>query len=216
MEYSGRTRKEEYAMAEKEKRRVPDGGGSERLDRENRGDQSELRLAARGVLANSPWKIFVSFKTVIAAAFATGAYALTFPTIWQLADTFGLPRLIGLMVAAMFALVFWMIIGHSLWERSADEADIDERVSASMQNIVTLLTLSVAVVISYAVLFSLLFTAAYIFISNGIFESNLGHPVGVADYAILAWVATSVSTITGALGSGLEDDARMREAVNYR
>lgn len=187
-----------------------------RLGREDRSEQNELRLITRGVLANSPWRIFVSFKTVIAAAFATGAYALTFPTIWQLADTFGLPRLIGLMFAAMFALIFWMVIGHSLWERSADEADMDERVSASMQNAVTLLTLTVAVLISYAVLFSLLFASAWIFVSNGIFESNLGHSVGLADYATLAWVATSISTITGALGSGLEDDAAMRQAVNYR
>lgn len=199
-----------------EKERVSEGGNSARLGREDRSEQSEFHLVTRGVLANSPWKIFVSFKTVIAAAFATGAYALTFPTIWQLADSFDLPRLIGLMAAAMFALVFWMIIGHSLWERSTDEADMDERVTASMQNAVTLVTLTVAVVISYAVLFALLFVAAWVFVTNGIFESNLGHPVGLADYAILAWVATSISTITGALGSGLEDDARMREAVNYR
>lgn len=36
------------------------------------------------------------------------------------------------------------------------------------------------------------------------------------DYATLAWVATSISRITGALGLGLEEDEEVREAVNYR
>jgi len=184
--------------------------------RSDQSERSELRLVTRGVLANSPWRIFVSFKTVIAASFATGAYALIFPTIWQLGDTFGWPRLVGLMVAAIVALIFWMIVGHSLWERSTDEAERDPRITPAMQNAVTLLTLTVAVLISYAVLFLLILSAAWIFISDSIIQSSLGHPVDFGDYVTLAWVATSISTITGALGSGLEDDAEVREAVNYR
>lgn len=182
-------------------------------------DQSEgdeLRLVTRGVLANSPWRLFLSLRTVIAASFATGAYALIFPTIWQLGDTFGLPRLVGLMVASIVALIFWMIVGHDLWERSTDEAELDPRVTPAMQNAVTLLTLTVAVLISYAVLFGFILLAALVFVSDSVIRSSLGHPVNFYDYLTLAWVATSISTITGALGSGLEDDEEVREAVNYR
>jgi uncharacterized membrane protein YbhN (UPF0104 family) len=53
-------------------------------------------------------------------------------------------------------------------------------------------------------------------ISDSIIQSSLGHPVDFGDYAALAWVATSISTIIGALGSGLDEDEEVREAVNYR
>lgn len=78
------------------------------------------------------------------------------------------------------------------------------------------MTLTMAVLISYAVLFLLILSAAWIFVSDSIIQSALGHPVDFGDYVTLAWVAASISTITGALGSGLEDDREVREAVNYR
>lgn len=191
----------------------PVGSDGARSD-EPEGDS--FRLLTRGVLANSPWKLFLGFRTVIAAAFGTGAYALIFPTIWLLADSLGWPRLAGLMAVAICALIFWMIVGHGLWETSTDEAELDPRVTPAMQNAVTVLTLTVAVLVSYAVLFGFIFSAALIFVSEGIIRSSLGHPVGLGDYMTICWAATSLSTITGALGSGLEDDEEIRDAVNYR
>jgi uncharacterized membrane protein YbhN (UPF0104 family) len=41
-------------------------------------------------------------------------------------------------------------------------------------------------------------------ISDSIIQSSLGHPVDFGDYAALAWVATSISTIIGALGGDLD------------
>ncbi|CAN5664329.1 MAG: hypothetical protein M3494_18120 [Actinomycetota bacterium] len=78
--------------------------------------RSHLRLLAGMVLANRPWKIFPSFKGVLAAAFATGAYVLVTPTIWQFGDTFGWPRLSALMVISIAAMVVWLIVSHGLWE----------------------------------------------------------------------------------------------------
>jgi hypothetical protein len=68
------------------------------------------RLWAGMVLANRPWKLFPSFKGAIAAAFATGAYALVTPTIWILGDASGWARLLAFMVAAIVAMVAWVIV----------------------------------------------------------------------------------------------------------
>jgi hypothetical protein len=68
------------------------------------------------VLANRPWKMLPAFKGAIAAAFATGAYALVIPSIWLLADAVGWARPVLWMVA-LVAMVAWIIVAHHLWER---------------------------------------------------------------------------------------------------
>jgi hypothetical protein len=86
-----------------------------------------------------------------------------------------------------------------------------------LYNASTALTLGVAVLFSYAVLFVLVLLAAGFFLESGFLQSNLGHPVGVSDYVRLAWMATSLATVAGALGSGLEDEETVREATyGYR
>lgn len=179
-------------------------------------DESNVQLLSRMVVSNGPWRFFLNFKGIIATAFATGAYALIFPTVWQLGDAIAWPRLTALMLISITVMVFWMIVAHSLWERSSDTPELNERVTPAMQNAVTLITLILAVLIAYAVLFGLIFGAAFFFVPNGLLQSTLGHSVSPADYAVLAWVATSISTITGSLGGGLEDSDEMREAVNVR
>ncbi len=79
-----------------------------------------LRLWAGMVLANRPWKLFPSFKGALAVAFATAAYALVLPTIWALADAVGWVRLLALMVAAIVAMVVWVVVAHELWERPGE------------------------------------------------------------------------------------------------
>ena len=173
-----------------------------------------LRLWAGMVLANRPWKLFPSFKGVIAAAFATAAYALVLPTIWALADAVGWARLLALMVAAILAMVVWVIVAHELWERPGDR---EAPHWAALYNGVTVLTIAVAVLFAYAVLFILVLLTAGVFVPGDYFQSTLRHPVGPGNYLILAWLATSLATVAGALGAGLEHEDTVREATyGYR
>jgi len=166
------------------------------------------------VLANRPWKMLPAFKGAIAAAFATGAYALVIPSIWLLADAVGWARLVLLMVAAIVAMVAWIIVAHHLWERPDDP---EQQKWAALYNGVTVLTVGAAVLCAYAILFALIFLAAWVFVPGGYFQSTLKHPAGFGEYLTLAWLGTSLATVAGALGASLEDEEAVREAsYGYR
>jgi hypothetical protein len=178
------------------------------------GARGRLGLLAGMVLANRPWKMLPAFKGAIAAAFATGAYALVITTLWLLADSVGWARLLLLMVTAIVAMVAWIIVAHHLWERPEDP---DQQKWAALYNGVTVLTVSMAVLIAYAILFALIFLAAWVFVPGGYFQTILKHPVGFGEYLTLSWLAASLATVAGALGASLEDEETVREAsYGYR
>jgi hypothetical protein len=178
------------------------------------GARGRLGLWSGMVLANRPWRMLPAFKGAIAAAFATGAYALIIPSIWLLADAVGWARLLLLMGVAIVAMVAWIIVAHHLWERPDDP---DQRGWAALYNGVTVLTLSTAVLAAYAILFVLIFLAAWVFVPGGYFQTTLKHPAGFGEYLTLAWLGTSLATVAGALGASLEDEETVREAsYGYR
>jgi hypothetical protein len=178
------------------------------------GARGQLRLWSGMVLANRPWKIVPSFKGALAGAFATGAYALVIPTIWMLADAVGSARLLLLMVAAITAMVVWIIVAHHLWERPNDQ---EARYWTTLYNGVTVLTRTSAVLLAYTVLFMLILLAASVFVPGAYFQSTLKHPVGPGAYLTLAWLGTSLATVAGAIGSSLEHEDKVREiAYGYR
>jgi len=178
------------------------------------GALGHLRLWSGMVLANRPWKMLPAFKGAIAAAFATGAYVLAISSMWLLADAVGFWRLLLLMVTAIVAMVVWIIVAHHLWERPSDP---QQRKWTSLYNGVSVLTITAAVLLAYAILFALLFIAAWVFVPGGYFQSTLKHPVGVGEYLTLSWLGTSLATVAGALGASLEDEERVREAsYGYR
>jgi hypothetical protein len=178
------------------------------------GPLGHIGLWSGMVLANRPWRMLPAFKGAIAAAFATGAYVLAISSMWLLADAVGFWRLLLLMVTAIVAMVVWIIIAHHLWERPEDR---ERREWASLYNGVTVLSVSSAVLLAYAILFLLLFVAAWIFVPGGYFQSTLKHPVGFGEYLTLSWLGASLATVAGALGASLEDEERVRAAsYGYR
>ena len=178
------------------------------------GALGHLRLWSGMVLANRPWKMLPAFKGAIAAAFATGAYVLVITTLWLLADAVGFWRLLALMIVAIVAMVAWIIVAHHLWERPEDP---HQRSWAPLYNGVSVLTVGSAVLLAYAILFALIFVAAWVFVPGGYFQSILKHPVGLGEYLTLAWLGTSLATVAGALGASLEDEERVHAAsYGYR
>lgn len=174
------------------------------------------RLLAGMLRANRPWRLVFGLRSAMAAAIATGAFALVTNTIWQLADLLGAPRLTLLMALSVSSMVFWIITQHDLWESPRRDGAL-ERYKASLYNTSTVWSLMIGVVISYVLLFVAVLLAAAFTIDDSLLAQTLQHPVTFWDFMEVAWMTTSAALIGGALGSGFESkDDILRAAYGQR
>jgi hypothetical protein len=67
--------------------------------------------------------------------------------------------------------------------------------------------------VSHVVLFVGTVLAAALLIDTSVLEQTLQRPVDVTDYLTLAWIISSLATVGGAIGSGLEDEDTVRAAA---
>lgn len=172
------------------------------------------KLLGGMVRANRPWTILPAFRRIVAVAFATGAYGLIFPTLWKLSAAYELYRFVALMIAAIVAMIVWLILDHGLWE--PQHYTHNARLTR-FYNLTTVMTLLAGVACYYVILFALFLVAVVLFVPASLLESTVGQSVGWLAFPALAWLATSVATVAGALGSSLESDETIRSATyGYR
>ncbi|MET0419946.1 MAG: FtsX-like permease family protein, partial [Actinoplanes sp.] len=70
-----------------------------------------------------------------------------------------------------------------------------------------------ATTLSYLVLFVGTVLAAALLIDTSLLEQTLQRPVHPTDYLTLGWIISSMATVGGAIGSGLEDEETVRAAA---
>jgi hypothetical protein len=169
-----------------------------------------VRLLTGMVRANRPGRALLGLSKLLVGAFGTAAFALTTSTIWQMGDALGGLRLTVIMLLGLSALVAWLNVAHDLWEKPDRETSAE---LARMFNLGTILTLILATALSYLVLLAGTALAAALLIDTSVLEQNLQRPVDVTDYLTLAWIISSLATVGGAIGSGLEDEETVRAAA---
>lgn len=169
-----------------------------------------VRLLTGMVRANRPGRALVGLSKLLVGAFGTAAFALATSTIWQMGDTLGWLRLTVLMLLGLTALVAWLIVAHDLWEKPGGDTPVE---LARMFNLGTVLTLVLATSASYLVLFVGTVLAAALLIDTSVLQQTLQRPVAFTDYLTLAWIISSLATVGGAIGSGLEDEETVRAAA---
>jgi hypothetical protein len=175
--------------------------------------RGNLRLLAGMVRTNRPWRLIARLSRALAAALAAVAFALVTGDVWRISDRAGWASLLVLAVGALAGTTVWLIAAHGLWERSSG----DDREQVVLFNAATTLTVAVGVASLYAAVFVLTFTGAWVMIDAGLLSQALGHHARVWDYAGVAWLASSLATVGGALGSAVESDVAVREAAyGYR
>ncbi len=173
-----------------------------------------LRLLAGMVAANRPWRLAARLSRALVAAIAAGVFALVTPDIWQLADAFGWVRMTVVAVGSVVGTCATLIIGAGLWERAAERR---VRKQVALFNLATAATVAIGVLTLYVALFLLSLGGSLLLAVPDVFAAGLGHQPGWADYLELAWLTSSLATVGGALGAGLEDDDAVREAAyTYR
>jgi hypothetical protein len=179
----------------------------ELLPASSRGAPTMPRVGAL-LRATRPWTLAVRLTRALAAALAAIVFALVNGEVWRLSDALGWPRLAGLTVASGAVTAIALIAGHDLWERHR---------SAGAFNRVTVLTVAIGVLSLQAALFISALAAAALLVHADVLAHGLRHPAELGDYLALAWLASSIAMIGGALGVALEsDDAVRHAAYRYR
>ncbi|GAB3329551.1 hypothetical protein RMN56_29715 [Micromonospora halotolerans] len=169
-----------------------------------------VRLLTGMVRANRPGRALLGLSKLLVGAFGTAAFALTTDTIWQMGDALGGLRLSVIMLLGLTALVAWLIVAHDLWEKPGRETPAE---LARLFNLGTILTLTLATAVSYLVLFAGTVLVAALLIDTSVLEQTLQRPVDFTDYLTLAWIISSLATVGGAIGSGLENEETVRAAA---
>jgi hypothetical protein len=172
-----------------------------------------LRLLLGMLRTNRPWRLAIRLSRALVAALAAGIVALVTSDIWRLADALGTVRLALVMLVSVAAVVLTIVIGAGLWERAPRQPAAREQVI--LFNVVTVATVLLGVLALYVALLVLTLLGALLLVPSGLLAVAVGHPVGITDQLELAWLASSVATVGGALGAGLETDEAVREAA-YR
>ncbi|MCP9489535.1 MAG: hypothetical protein MSC31_06620 [Solirubrobacteraceae bacterium MAG38_C4-C5] len=170
-------------------------------------------LGVRGVprkVRDTSARLVEGLSRALAAAGAAVVFALVTPDLWSLADSLGWGRLTGLSIASVVGVCATLIVAHGLWER-ARAGRVREQIV--LFNMVTLVTVLIGVLALHAALFFLTAAGAAVLLTPGVLEEALGHAVGPLDYAQLSWLIASLATVGGALGAGIEQTDRVREAA---
>jgi hypothetical protein len=171
---------------------------------------ASLRLLVGLVLANRPWRLLPGLKGAMGAALATSAYVLINSGVWQFADQVSPLKLTLIMVFAIAGMVVWLIVNHGLWELPGEQRS---RRTLRLFNASTVVKLSIGLACAYALLWLVNALAEAFLIDQGFLEMTLKHPVGFVDYLAIAWFATSVAFLAGAIGSGFQDEESVRNAA---
>ena len=161
-------------------------------------------------MANEPWRFAARLSRALVAALAAVAFALVTTDLWRLADRLGAIRLTALTLLSILACAATLVLVHGLWERSPRP---ETRVQVALFNLATVATVVIGITTLYLALLALTLAAALLLVPAGVLADAVGHPVGPPDFLELSWLISSLATVGGGLGGGLEADATVREAT---
>jgi hypothetical protein len=171
-----------------------------------------LWMLAGMVRVNRPWRLVLGLRSALAAAVATAAFGLVSSPVWQVSAAMSTLRLWISTVVSLVTIICWLIMNHQLWQHSRS-ADPVVRRQIRLYNAATVLTLAIGVLVSYLVLFVGNLLTGWFVVVPDVLSETIRHPVGFLDYLRLAWLVSSLATIGGALGSGLESSDTVRSAT---
>lgn len=164
---------------------------------------NDVRLPAGMVRNNQPGSLLPALSSTAAAGVGTGAFGIFYATIWMMADSLPPARLALISVAVITALTLWLVFYNGLW---TTDRGIGGWGSPWLDNVATIITVGMSVALMYVLLYLALFVAALTIITPDYLTEQLEHPVTILDYLRLSWLAASLGTMGGAIGSNFDSD----------
>ncbi|GAA3694824.1 hypothetical protein [Gordonia hankookensis] len=162
---------------------------------------SRTRMVAGMVRGNRPWRLIPTLTGLMAAAAATASFGVFYSSIWAMANALSPWRLAGLSVLSVVVMTVWLIANNRLWERGGSLPSARAR----LYNAATATTVLLNAAVLYVGLFVATACAALAVIDSGFLAQELGRPsASYRDYGYLAWLATSMGTVAGAVGSSAD------------
>jgi hypothetical protein len=186
----------------------PEGDGS--LMFTARVISGNVRLLIGMIRANQPWRLAIGLSRALTAALAAGVFALVTPDIWRLSDALGWIRLSVLAAGSVGAIAVALIAGAGLWEHASHPVG---RKQVTLFNAATTATVVLGVLFLYAALLLLALLTSPVLVPAQLLQNGIGHAARVGDYLKLVWLTSSLATLGGALGAGLESDEVVRAAA---
>jgi hypothetical protein len=170
------------------------------------------RLLVGMVLANRPWLLVPGLKSALVAALTTGAIATINSTVWLLAGSLSMWRLVVATIASLTLIVGWLVVDGELWDRPDDDSTA-ARQRSRLYNTSTVLTLTAGALICYLALYLVNLAWAVFVLDPSVMGGYLQVSMTYRDLFLLAWFVASAATVGGALGSGFESDEAIRAAA---
>ncbi|MYR04916.1 hypothetical protein GTV32_00560 [Gordonia sp. SID5947] len=162
---------------------------------------SRTRMVAGMVRGNRPWRLIPTLTGLMAAAAATASFGVFYSSIWAMANALSPWRLAGLSVLSMVVMTVWLITNNRLWERRGALP----QARARLYNAATATTVLLNAAVLYAGLFAATLCTSLAVIESGFLAQQLGvSSASFLNYVYLAWLATSMGTVAGAVGSSAD------------
>lgn len=171
-----------------------------------RGPLSQLRMLTGMVRGNQPFRLPGAMSGFITAGAATGAFGIFYSSIWSLADALHPLRLLLITAIVVALLTGWLIVRNGLWNKQPVT-------QARLDNVATVITVGVGVTLTYLILFLGLLALSAVVVDSGFLAAQLEQPAHVLNYLDLSWLAASLGTLAGALGSNFDSDEAIRKAT---
>lgn len=188
-----------------------DGSGQTRLVLTGR--LRLLQLLAGMVRANRPGTLLSALTGCIAAAIAAGAFGVFYGTLAPVADPLTLWHLGVISLLVISTLTTWLIVRNKLWN---SEKGQDEIWRPGLDNVSTMITVGVSVLLLHAGLVAVMLVMALVVLSPSYLRGELLHEVGALEYLKVAWLSASMGAMAGSLGANFDQEDAVREATFSR
>ncbi|MDO5368602.1 hypothetical protein [Kocuria sp.] len=177
------------------------------------GVMSRPRLLAGMVRCNRPLGLLPALSSSVAAGVATGAFGIFYASIWNMSDALSSPRMAMISVVVITAFSIWLIGHNGLWNPLKGAHN---QIRSGLDNVATMITVGVGVAAMYLVIWAILLAVALAVVDAEYLAGDVGHSVNFVNYLDIAWLASALGMMGGALGLNFDSESAISEATYTR